>query len=159
MCFVLLNINLFTVSELSVSSVVLCSETVNKLMFSKTKHFKDPDLKKIGQTQNEMMEVLKKQADVLYQAFQSQSTPTRQATGTSSAPKTSTPSSSGSKPQQKQDKKPWKPWNKNKKFDKNKSNTKPTTTVNEVEDQPEEDEAAESEAEEQSDGGDVESQE
>ena len=146
-------------SEHSTTELTDCSETVNKLMFSKTKHIKDPDLKKIGQTQNEMMEVLKKQADVLYQAFQSQSTPTRQATGTSSAPKTSTPSSSGSKPQQKQDKKPWKPWNKNKKFDKNKSNTKPTTTVNEVEDQPEEDEAAESEAEEQSDGGDVDSQE
>ena len=145
-------------SEHSTTELTDSSETVNKLMFSKTKHIKDPDLKKIGQTQNEMMEVLKKQADVLYQAFQSQSTPTRQSTGTSSAPKTSTPSSGG-KTQQKQDKKPWKPWNKNKKFDKNKSNTKPTTTVNEVEDQPEEDEAAESEAEEQSDGGDVESQE
>ena len=125
------------------------SEQINKLTFHKTKHIKDPDLRKFGQQQNEILELIKKQQQLLHQAFlpSSGATSSRSSTRTSTSssakpPSTATSGRSKSTSSAQSSKKPWQSWNKKKGTGKPHSG-KPTNKINECDDEAVEDEPAE----------------
>ena len=97
------------------------SEQINKLTFHKTKHIKDPDLRKFGQQQNQILELIKKQQQLLHQSFMKFSGPrsscssTRTSTSSSAKPpSTATSECSKSTSSATSTKKTWQSWNKKK---------------------------------------------